>query len=1039
MDFNREEAKARARRESLKNDLKQHANKLIQGIEKLEDSHAKRAIWELFQNAIDLAKIESTIRIELTENSIIFSHNGEPFTTNTLSSLIKQVSSKDANTTEDGVGQYGTGFITTHSFGKIISLSGCLKENQGYIHFNDFIIDRSPIEANELIENLVNHQEEVFNLLDKGNLSPIPTNYTSLAYQIVTSGEKESAQNTLKAIPIILPAVMVFNPKLKKVEVIDIHQSVTIYKKGESRMIEDLWETTIYINDSIQKIYSIQSEDKNLEIILPLNSVLETKEVHEELSRLFLYYPLIGTEDFGFNFILHCKDFAPKEQRDSIHLNSKNETVKPKEKSNQNLMQKASELVFSYLEQYITKVKSPINLATIAFKTCSDNSYLNEYFKKFKEFWVNKYMTLSIVETNTPEQQRITPSNAIFLDIDLLHDLEFDDAIYNVASQFFPNLPEQNIIRQWSELTQDWENSDLELLDCEKLVKKIEFTQSLSAIKDKESLKTFYEYLIKYGKSELFNDYAILPNRGLKFYKTAQLRLAPDIDPMLTEVAEVLMPETLELFINDSFKFELELGYYNRKDFAKDINAKIIEVRDNFKKRGELSNSGYIKALLEYCSIFPFDNSTNKRAKLLPILSGYFEHIFDYKCLELKEQNELDWRIAIRFLVRIFFTQVSNSGIDWIQKNLSLLVKVLDIVYDADNFKDLVDSIPMIPNQKFKLKKLSEPFIDDNIPPKLKKYYNQIVTEKPKIESILVDPSFNRFLDGKRIMSPRNVANEIDTVFTEAGEYTDINEHKYSKEILEIIQLISDDEEWGKYFPGINDKKATILMAKIQDEETKKDLFSILSMDKRKIKKLNKLANDPDFDRIVELGKRALDEEQKKDADFKFKKGIGVHIEDLIRNKIDAQLTSFKVDVDERQGGQDILIMLRGSIIYRIEVKSRWSANSSVQMSSTQMKTASNNINNYALCAVSMVGYHPEDDHRYKVPTIELIKNRIKFVPNIGSLLSSLVTEIETGQSAMEGIFLSGDYKATISQEIINAPTSLTFDKFIDYLIDLIE
>ena len=38
-----------------RNDLKQHADKIIQGIKKIGPNHAKRAIWELFQNAVDLS------------------------------------------------------------------------------------------------------------------------------------------------------------------------------------------------------------------------------------------------------------------------------------------------------------------------------------------------------------------------------------------------------------------------------------------------------------------------------------------------------------------------------------------------------------------------------------------------------------------------------------------------------------------------------------------------------------------------------------------------------------------------------------------------------------------------------------------------------------------------------------------------------------------------------------------------------------------------------------------------------------------------
>src|SRR5690554_2524757 len=77
----------------LRNDLKGHADRIIQGIKKIGPSHAKRAIWELFQNAVDLRE-HCEITVKVTNDELIFSHNGVPFTMHTLDCLFTQVSSK---------------------------------------------------------------------------------------------------------------------------------------------------------------------------------------------------------------------------------------------------------------------------------------------------------------------------------------------------------------------------------------------------------------------------------------------------------------------------------------------------------------------------------------------------------------------------------------------------------------------------------------------------------------------------------------------------------------------------------------------------------------------------------------------------------------------------------------------------------------------------------------------------------------------------------------------------------------------------------
>src|SRR5258706_10650192 len=92
-NFDRTHAVKEARKKSARADMKQHADKLIQGFEKLNESHAKRAVWELVQNACDLSD-HCEVVIDFSKNGFSFTHNGKPFTSETIISLIKQVSSK---------------------------------------------------------------------------------------------------------------------------------------------------------------------------------------------------------------------------------------------------------------------------------------------------------------------------------------------------------------------------------------------------------------------------------------------------------------------------------------------------------------------------------------------------------------------------------------------------------------------------------------------------------------------------------------------------------------------------------------------------------------------------------------------------------------------------------------------------------------------------------------------------------------------------------------------------------------------------------
>ena len=91
--ISREEILKKAIDESELSDLKQHADKMIRGFENFNNFSSNRAVWELVQNACDLTA-ECKVEIDYRNNGFSFTHNGEPFTTKALTSLIKQVSGK---------------------------------------------------------------------------------------------------------------------------------------------------------------------------------------------------------------------------------------------------------------------------------------------------------------------------------------------------------------------------------------------------------------------------------------------------------------------------------------------------------------------------------------------------------------------------------------------------------------------------------------------------------------------------------------------------------------------------------------------------------------------------------------------------------------------------------------------------------------------------------------------------------------------------------------------------------------------------------
>ena len=128
------------------------ATKLLDGIEQLSDrpSSKRRWIWELLQNAKDVANEQVRVEIVLTKDYVEFRHNGKPFSTENITYLIEQVSSKERTTEVNELpkttGKFGTGFMTTHLLSRQVEVSSILQytkdESLSYKYFN-VPLDRS--------------------------------------------------------------------------------------------------------------------------------------------------------------------------------------------------------------------------------------------------------------------------------------------------------------------------------------------------------------------------------------------------------------------------------------------------------------------------------------------------------------------------------------------------------------------------------------------------------------------------------------------------------------------------------------------------------------------------------------------------------------------------------------------------------------------------------------------------------------------------------------------------------------------------------
>lgn len=1052
-DTERERIKIQADRDSVYLDNIGRAKKIAHGIEENDDLSTNRALWELVQNANDLCPGECSIIVNYANDRIEFCHNGNQFTPKTLNSLIKQISSK-SDKDEEQVGQYGTGFLTTHTFGTKFQIKGsleiaedCFVEIVGPKDGTPFLIDRSENDPEKLIELLDVQLTNAKNLLDRTIVEKEP--YTSFAYLFDSDVEKENGAIAIEEFKKLAPYVMVFNPNITNIKIINSIVSETItYEYKEKVFLEEysVFKTSISVNKKeLINFYSIVNDNKSIEIILPLESEDRAYDVDRLNStpKLFLYYPLIQTENFGTNFIINSTNFYPKDKRNGIRLKSNNPQRAEKEEHNRNLVNEASAMTLEYLKEHAKDISNGIGMSRISFT----DSGAGEYEEQMQKTWIDTFLELPLCDlggdNNKPEKVKET----VFLEDELRDvDTAFFDAIYYFASIYHPKLVKKNQIKRWSEIVEAWGTEHINFISCLDIVTSIsEEYKNKNFIENEHltNLHQFHEFIISIEKHSCFEEYYLIPNRKGKLFRKGNLLRPEKIDTLLYEFMLEYLPDTAERFISSNYLdlFSDSLLEYNRKNLQDDITS-IVDSYNKKREKNEVLSEEEYSLLIEFCSFYPaLDESKSTQRQLMPLICEYYK--VDYNEIHLPNINEqeIDYRTAFRCLIRAFILDMSLQDSEWINTNREF---VKDVLKKMKNFRDFTDTLKLsgiYVNQNNEFCLPTELKVEKDIPGDLKSIYFDIMQKD--VKNILVAEDFQPFWDFREEdkLQGGTLANELESKFFE-HDVSKINGHPYRTTILNIIDKITENCDsglWASLFKNIENSKEVIMMATITDGERKNSMFKILTANDDTLNAIASLTTVEDIDRILALGKQALEKEIEDAEDWDFKTNIGTHLEILIKKELSDNFASEDIPIEciPEQGGQDIIVKYKDEPIYYIEIKGRWIPRESVLMSSAQIKRAKMNPNCYSICCINLSDYVDENDSKKRFyPPIDVVKERLRALPNIGSKVDALLqNEVDVTPTT---VILGGDYKAVVPQALFDLE-GITFNKFVEDIVGKIK
>ena len=532
-------------------------------------SRRTRWIWELLQNAIDASPLVDNhliAEVKYRPGKLIFSHNGRSFKAAEVAHLIASGSTKYED--EEAIGEFGSGFLTTHLLSLEIEVSGQLDDGQEFA----FLLARN-MESRDALEKSMKDAEDDFKNSLNRPTPPIPSPFTTqFIYPIREDDAVNAVEAGIETLEQCAPYVVVFNKKFDHINIdVDIKEC---RKTFSFKAI-----TPPELNSPIQQITVEEYENSNLKereylraqgeegtsVAVPLESNSGKWKCLplENISRIFKAFPLIGTESFSFPAVINNSSdfFTPTEARDDIPLGESNDKANTQ---NRAVIKEACKLLVNLLKYASSKCWHHVHRwAEIPVIQHNDEKTREWLRTCVREKLIEEIHQTHVVLTQSgkPIEPNISPllpvaenDEGIETLWDLLHDWSGCDM----------KLPRRDEAIGWYKTIESW----AKVLECdileirgafngEKLaseVDKISLDQSdntrihrisnLKKIKEGISVINWLDRLLgflqNHGLSEGVDKYNIVPNQAGLLRPSSSLFCDIGVDEELKNIAELL-------------------------------------------------------------------------------------------------------------------------------------------------------------------------------------------------------------------------------------------------------------------------------------------------------------------------------------------------------------------------------------------------------------------------------------------------------------------------------------------------------------------
>jgi len=671
----------------------------------------QRWMWELLQNASDLGD-NVKARFEITADRLKFSHNGKPFSLDEAYNLIMPDSTKDDETThkKSVIGQFGTGFISTHILSKIIQIEGIIEDDEQLYRFN-FQLDRS--ERNDkdfLIQSIKDAEAEYRENLEEIDELPEDEFQTSFTYHIDNTYSslkgQEIVNDGIESFKELIPYVLTFRPQLTEIEVIDRRTTTTKLTFIRDEVESDI-EDLIIIKTICRKNGKHFEDrligniiDGETEIAFPIKEIEESKfqllPFPEECPRLFCAFPMIGTSEFNFPVVVHSEKFVPNGERDGIEITDF-------DTENREQLVNAKD-AFSRLLEIIEEFEwtNTYNICRLSTSVINDDDtrewFIDDIFSQIKEGIYNTKLIELDSSLELEDYRKSLSSITIpYADRRKKNKNKIVEAIYNFAFTAFPSeIPCKEHYKHWYK-TIDFEIFENEKLDLEKLCEIVSPSGSLSEFAEEKELTedetiTYFIDLVKFvitqEKEEFLNDYNLLLNqsnvftqiKGLKIDKVNHKGLAIGYNEKLKDIYLSLSNcECRDNLLHQAFEIIQNLIDKDDKFDFKELSKDTDEELRNYE--GNIQDENFLLILKD---LFHWYTTCGLSDETLINLFPYFSSNKSQLYLNTKTPEELEFAFDIEIsgksevLAKLAKSSLSENDLEIIADNPELVSNFIE-------------------------------------------------------------------------------------------------------------------------------------------------------------------------------------------------------------------------------------------------------------------------------------------------------------------------------------------------------------------------